>query len=269
LADLSDVEGALLGALIGLAYPAGLTAPSILGSPIRLYRGWPITAALTADIAAGTANVSVFAVPGGTRNTTRWGVQTAITPTPPALTVSVVPPSASFAGTAAAGQLAGILADQVAYIYQVQAEDSPSLVAAALYTLIVPNRPCLVSGATLTVPGAIQFVARTTQAASGVQEWARQEQGFRVSVWCASPSQRDTLCGAIGSAMAQVAYLPLADGTGGRIRARATASFDDDRDTSMYRRDLLYDIEYGTTATITQPTMLFGDLVWNGSPILA
>jgi hypothetical protein len=99
---------------------------------------------------------------------------------------------------AAAGQLAGILADQVAYIYQVQAEDTPSLVAAALYTLIVPNRPCLVSGATLTVPGAIQFVARTTQAASGVQEWARQEQGFRVSVWCASPSQRDTLCGAIG-----------------------------------------------------------------------
>jgi hypothetical protein len=44
---------------------------------------------------------------------------------------------------------------------------------------------------------------------------------------------------------------------------------DDGRDASTYRRDLIYDVEYATTIGIVSPTMLFGDLVWNGTPIFA
>jgi hypothetical protein len=32
----------------------------------------------------------------------------------------------------------------------------------------------------------------------------------------------------------------------------------------VYRRDLVYDIEYATTVVSMLPAMLFGDLVFNG-----
>ncbi len=269
MADLPDVESALLSELIAITYPNGTAAASILGPEIRLYRGWPVAMSLASDIAAGISNVNVFPVPGSTHNSTRWGIETYIEPSPPALTVSVSGHSATFGGACAVGQLAGILADNVPFVYVVQLGDSPALVASELYDAISVIRPCQISGATVTVPGAVQFVARTTAQASGIQEWARQEQGFRVSVWAPSPALRDTLCGAIGSGLAPIVFLPLADGTAGRVRYRSTASLDDGRDASTYRRDLVYDVEYATTISVVSPTMLFGDLVWNGTPIFA
>ncbi len=269
MADLSDVENALLSELIVIAYPDGTGAASILGTEIRLYRGWPVTMSLAADIAAGVTNVSVFPVPGSSHNTTRWGVASYIEPSPPALTVAVSGDAATFGGACAVGQLAGILADNVPFVYVVQVGDSPALVAAGLYNAISVKRPCQISGTTVAVPGAEQFIARTTAQASGVQEWARQEQELRLSVWAPSPSLRDTLCSAFGSGLAPIGFLPLADGTAGRLRYRGTVSLDDGRDASTYRRDLIYDVEYATTIGIVSPTMLFGDLVWNGTPIFA
>jgi hypothetical protein len=32
----------------------------------------------------------------------------------------------------------------------------------------------------------------------------------------------------------------------------------------VYRRDLVYDVEYATTAVSMLPAMLFGDVVFNG-----
>jgi hypothetical protein len=266
---MSDVENALLTELIGITYPNGTTSASILGGLVRLYRGWPVGMSLNADIAAGTTNVSVFSVPGSGRNTTRWGIQTSILPIAPSLTVSVDGTAATFAGAAVVGEIAGILADGVAYVYVIQIGDSPALVAANLCGLISAKRPCLVSGSTVTVPGAIQFVARTASQAAGLQEWSRQEQGFRISVWAPAPALRDQLCSAFCSALAPIAFLTLADGTAGRIRYRNGSSFDDGRDSSTYRRDLIYDVEYPTTTNIVEPMMLFGDLDFNGTQILA
>jgi len=61
--------------------------------------------------------------------------------------------------------------------------------------------------------------------------------------------------------------LALADGTSGRIRFKSTTSHDDDQDAQQYRRDLVYDVEYGTTVEVAAPSMLFGDLIWSGASI--
>jgi hypothetical protein len=50
------------------------------------------------------------------------------------------------------------------------------------------------------------------------------------------------------------------------VRYRSTACFDDDQDAQQYRRDLVYDVEYGTTFEQAAPSMLFGDLMFSGTP---
>ena len=95
-------------------------------------------------------------------------------------------------------------------------------------------------------------------------EWARQEQGFRVSAWCPDPTTRDLICKTLSVAFSTVGFLELPDGTGGRLRYRSTASFDDRQDAQSYRRDLIYDVEYATTDALAAPPMLFGDLQMAG-----
>jgi len=261
---MSDVETALVSAVSAVLYPGGPSSPSIVGSGARVYRGWPMTAALDADLARGVVNVSVAAVPNSARNATRWGVYAWAPTVAPGVTVSVSGNAAAFSGTPNAGDLAGLLVDEVTYVYQVQAGDSAALVAAALADLVRRERICWLQGAVVTVPGASHVVARTMALQVSTAEWARQEQGFRIAVWSPSPGVRDAACSAIGSQLAQTAFLTLADQTGGRLRYRNTASFDEGQGAGVYRRDLVYDVEYATTVVSMLPAMLFGELVFNG-----
>ncbi|MEJ0047582.1 MAG: hypothetical protein WDN04_16740 [Rhodospirillales bacterium] len=66
MADVADVEAALIAAVLAALYPNGAGAPSATGSPARVFRGWPTTSLLTQDRAAGAVDISVFGVPGTT-----------------------------------------------------------------------------------------------------------------------------------------------------------------------------------------------------------
>ncbi len=159
-----------------------------------------------------------------------------------------------------------MLVNDQPFVYQAQAGDSAALVAAALADLVRATEIVWVTGATLTIPAAVTLVARTAGVATVVQEWARQEQVFRLSVWSPSPGVRDMVCAALGAALAQVTFLTLADGTAARLRYDKTASFDADQVASIYQRDLLYAVEYATTVTTQSPVMLFGDSDYNTVP---
>jgi hypothetical protein len=205
-------------------------------------------------------------MPTGTRNTTRWSGVSSTSKGVPTLSVSVSGISATFEGIGGAGQVAGLLVENVPYVYRGQAGDTPALVASVLAQMVRANRACWLSGATVTVPGVPAIVARVVADGSSLTEYARQKQGFRLSAWCPDPMTRDLVCRTVGSALAATSFLTLADGTSGRIRYRSTSSFDDDQDAQQYRRDLVYDVEYGTTLELAAPSMLFGDLMWSGTP---
>ena len=268
MADLSDVENALVSLLSLLIYPNGSGAESALQVAARVFRGMPASSLLLEDRANGILDVSVFPVPGTTKDTTRWGVQVFELPGTPSLTVGAQGNSASFTGVAAAGDLAGVLAGQVAYIYAAQPGDSAALVAAVLADAIRANTICWLTGATVTLPGFSEIVGRTAAPATALEEWGRQEQDFRISVWAANPMLRDQVCGFITTGLVTTPFLTLADGTGGRLRYRSTVSIDEDQGSSIYRRDLVYSVEYATTVLVQSPTVLFGDLGWNGTTIL-
>ncbi len=258
MAEQSDAEDALVTLAATALYPDGPDAASIIAATTRIYRGWPTASALDADLAAGTVNVTVFPVPGGTRNTTRYPAIWHATPATPTLTVSVAGYTTTFAGSADPGQLAGILVEGQSYVHETGANETPSLVAAILAASIAPTRPATANGTSVSLPGARSVVARTVAGATAYREVRRQQQSFRVTAWCPTPTLRDAACGAIDDLFAATPFLTLADGSAARLRFTNTTTFDQSQDAALYRRDLVYSVEFPTMQTASQPAMLFG-----------
>lgn len=265
MADLCDVEAAVAAAILAACTAGGGPFPLLGGVAVRVYRGTPELMALTQDAGSCVVDIAVFPIADATRNTTRWGSMTTISAIAGGLSVTMAGQTATFAGVAVAGELAGVLVNGQPFVYQAQAGDSADLVAAALAQNVRATHIVTVQGSSLTVPGAITLVARSAGVASIFEECARQEQDFRVSVFAPTPSARDSVCRAMGPALSMIAFLALADGTAGRFRYQRTASFDADQVASIYRRDIVYSVEYSTTATLQAPAMLFGDLVYNAT----
>ena len=269
MADISDVEQSLMNAIIGYVYPGAIDTLSLVGVPVRIYRGKPTNATLRIDRTTSTIDVAVYAIGEPSRNTTRWGVQVTELPTTSTLTVGVSGNSATFLGSASAGDIAGALVDQQVFIYQAQPGDSAALAAAALADAIRKAMICWLTDATITVPGAYEFTARTASSVSALEERSRQEQGFQATIFAPTPLLRDTIASGVIQTLAQVSFLLLADGTGGRIRFRSEVNCDADQAASLFRRDITYDVEFGVTVLNSNPSMLFADLSWNGTPIYA
>lgn len=265
MADQSDVEEALVGIVSAALYPDGTAEPSVIGSNCRIYRGWPSSAALDADLTTGTINVTVFPTGGSTRTTTRYSEQWIGSPIQPTLTTVIDGMTVMFGGRAESGQIAGILVDGTAYVYRLREGDTSQSVAANLATIIRTNLIVQLSQGNVTIPGARQLAARVVADASVKQEIRRQEQGFRVTCWCPDPQARDATASAVDLAVSTQRFIPLSDGTSGRLSYAGTTEFDQSQNSRLYRRDLNYNVEYATMLSATLPAMLFGTLGLNAA----
>ena len=260
MADESDVEATLVSMISGVLYPNGLSSAGLLSQPVKIYRGWPNAASLRADLAAGTLNVTVFPEAGATRNTTRWpdGVVSSSGGTA-TLSVQVTGSSATFSGAAGLGQVAGLLVDRLAVVHRTVAGDTPDLVAATLGKLINSQRITTVSWSTVTVPG-VGFMVGRVVADTSVLRWTRSQlQRFRITCWCPTPTSRDLVAPAIDTALASSAFITFGDGSSGRLRYVGTTLFDQSHDAALYRRDLVYSVDYLTTVADVLLSMIFGD----------
>jgi hypothetical protein len=265
MADQSDVENALVSLIANALYPNGTDAPSVAGPDCRIYRGWPNSAALDRDLAAGKINVTVFPGSGAGRTTTRYAEQWVGPPAPPSLTVAVAGTSVTFGGSGKIGQIAGILVDGKGYAYRTRTGDTPELVAANLAAMARDNSIVRLSQGTLTIAGAGSVLGRVVADAPVQQEVRRQEQDFRATCWCPTPASRDSVATAIDQALSSIRFLALPDGTQGRLLYSGTTVFDQSQNASLYRRDLMYSVEYATILSASQPAMLFGNLVLNAA----
>ncbi len=266
MADQSDVETALAALVAGYLYPNGPAAPSVVGFGCRIYRGWPQRLALNADVAAGVAHVGVVGEAAGQRTTTRypdeWRVATRTVPT---LTATAAPGRVTFAGIASTGQLAGVRVAGAGYVHRTVAGDTPASVANAL-AAIVPGASAV--NAVLSVPGVLP-VARVTADQAGARETRRQRQGFSVRCWTGVPSMRDVLAGAVDGALSAVDFIGLSDGTAGRLRFVSSTTSDQARDAGLFRRDLLYSVDYATTLTAELPCLIFERTVIDANGTIA
>jgi hypothetical protein len=260
MADQADVEVALAALAANALYPNGTAAASATGAVYRVYRGYPASPVLDADLAAGVVHVSVAPAGGEVRNVTRYPrVWRVVAPVLQRLNVAVNGASATFSGNCAVGQLAGVMVDDEAFPYAVQVNDSPATVASNLAAQIRTAGWIVdYAGSTLGVPAADKFTARTVAGAGALQEVRRQVQEFRISMWCPDPATRDAAAPVIDLALASTRFIPLADGSYCRALFSGVTTSDGGADADLYRRDLVYAVEYPTTLSQLTPAMLFG-----------
>jgi hypothetical protein len=264
MADISDVEQTLVNTITTILYPEGSSQASIVGSTCRVYRGWPNSATLNSDLSAGITNITVTSDNEWGKTTTRylleWQYQTVV----PTLYASVAGQTISVSGTAAVGNLIGALVDGKTFVYRIAQGDTPELVAANLCTVIQATLSATVSGSVITIPGATSIAARVVSDNSASYEGRRQKKRARVAIWCSSPSVRDTISSTIDLSLSATAFLLLPDNSNGRLTYKNSATFDQSQNAMLYRRDLIYTVEYPTIITVDLPSMLFGASGING-----
>lgn len=253
MADLSDVSAALVAQAAQVLYPNGTGQASAAGLDVRIYPGWPVPEQLDADLRAATPTAHLSVWPRDEeRNTTRypagWQQPTAPTVT---LTATISGQTVTLGGTPAAGLNAAVLANGSPFVYTVQAGDTLTSIATALASLIAASIPGTASsGAVITLPTSARLgAARVGGSASMTRETRRQERQYQLSIWADTPAHRDTVAQLVDNALAALTFLVMPDGSAARIRYRGARQIDAQEKDWLYRRDLIYTVEYATTQT--------------------
>ncbi len=271
MADLSDVESAIVTLVAGALFPsggyaAGSYAASAAGCATKLYRGWPESKNLNDDMLSGHAHVSVYSDSGMTRDVSRWpAVPVQVATVTPTLTATLAGVSLTIGGTVTAGNVVGLEAGPPmhAYAYIAQAGDTLSTVAAALAAKV---SGASATGAVITLPAKANMRADYMVPQPVMTLTRQQIQGFRISVWAPTPLLRDAIVSLIDSSISAMTnangystkFFQVTQYERARIQYRSTYSTDMPARDRIWRRDLCYSVEYATTLLEQDPIMLFG-----------
>lgn len=267
MADLADVESAIAQSITSALYPPGGGGPAISGISYRVFRGPATPTLLMQDVPSGLVDISVIAVSGTARDTTRWGTQSYPLPGKSTLAALNSGNSTTFSGSASAGDISGVLAGSTAFVHQPSAGDTAEMIAAALADLIRPTMICWLSQSTITVPGLNSIQGRVANAQGILLELGRQEQDFKIAIHANQPSIRDAIGAVLTQAIGATAFLQLQDGTSGRIRLKSEQNIDNDMAASVYQRDIVCTVEFAITSISYLQAMLFGNLTLDGVAI--
>lgn len=242
MADISDIQDSIATRIAAALYPNGTEAPSAIGAAAIVYPGWPQPAQLDKDIAAGRVNVSIWARGDGA-NTTRYQSTWQETGAPMAtLTLTATSENTvTIGGTVAVHQVVAINGQP----YAVQDDDTLAGIAAALAALL-PGATS--DGAELSCPTGIRHAAI---AANGTvsREVRRQTDTIQLSIWAPTPALRAATGRVLDNALADARFLTMPDGSSARVNYMNTRNSDESANALIYRRDVLYRVEYATTVS--------------------
>ena len=262
MADESDVAQAIVTAIGLILYPTGVvgTLPlSVMGSPVRVARGWPNSKNLDADLRAGIQTISVTPKNGMEKNVTRypqdWATLTAATTT---LTAVVSGQTLTFGGTVSVPQNIGVVASGVGYIYAVQANDTLATIAAH-FAAAIPGAVAV--GAVVTIATAKGLVARVGGVATLFKEVERLQKHFQICMWCSDPVTRDTLAALISPALSALKFVALPDGTDARLIYQSSNTIDTGQKEILYRRDLAFQAEWAVIQTMSASQVVLTSMV--------
>lgn len=269
MADLSDVTAYLASTIAAIVYPSGTTGASIINGPVKIFEGWPLPDVLDLDmqgkfLSVATASVpaepidngvgpvcsvSVFPVPGGTKAAFQiLDNPYVITAPVHGLTPTVSGVALTLAGTPGTGEFVTIIADG-SKIYSRGGADIATILAALLADMATDYPSAAVASDTITVNGASEIIARIGAPATLGQVTHRQEASVQITIWAPDPARRTALSAPIAVALSKQIVVTLADGSMAKITPERVNVTDDHQTVSIYRRDLVFAVEYATVET--------------------
>lgn len=262
MADISDITSYLRTTVTGIVYPSGTGSPSIAAQDVRIFEGWPLPDQLELDMAGkmltGTppkvvvrpggqlSNISIFPMLG--TNATPYQIQdkTFVVSQPvygltPTLAGNVI----SVAGNPNPGEYLTIIADRK-FAYSATGSTTAAIVASLAASLAANYPGVSHTGATLTVP--FQYALTIRQGGQGVLGKAshRQTQSVMVTVWSPTHDIRTALAKPIDTALKKVIIATMPDTSQAKFCYNRTNVIDDQQTAGIYRRDLVYDVEFAT-----------------------
>lgn len=252
MADISDVENALVSTIAAIVYPNGTAQPSITGVPTIIYPGWPQSSQLDLDMAAfatGVGRLHVTVFPTNTeKNTTRYFTDFQEVTTPaPTLTITVAGQAVTLAGTVSTPQNVALIINDLPYTYEVQVGDTLTTIASALAALVSGATS---AGAVVTIPVTGRIAAARTGTVGTVARITRsQQRTIQITVWADTPDHRSATASAIDSALSAMNFIVFPDGSQGRLVYVASHIDDMTQKANVFRRDLLYSVDFATTVT--------------------
>jgi len=122
------------------------------------------------------------------------------------------------------------------------------------------HRTALLQGTTVIVPLVRRLEGRVFADQTARRELKRQRQRFRITCWCPDPGSRDVVASSIDTVLSETNFLALPDECSGRLRFVASEVSDRLEGASLFRRDLIYSVEYPTMAGASEPRMVVGDV---------
>ena len=263
MADVTDVQNTLAGIIATAIYPNGTGAGSVTGAPTRIYPGWPMSAKLDADLAAGKVNVSVFAN-RTERNSTRYPRDLRVIAHPASqLTATVAGTVITLGGTVASHGAVMLIIDGKSYAYGIQPGATLASVATALAQLVNQTRAAISVGPAITVTGANSITVKCSVPGLLGREIRRQDRHFMISIWAPSPDLRTVTAKLIDPALAVLDWLVLPDTSLGRIIYASSMDFDTGQKSLEYRRDLNYAVDFATIMPVAGYEVLQTQAGWS------
>jgi hypothetical protein len=245
MATIRQIQNKLCELIDEVVYPNGHAQPSITGTLVKISPGWPISEQLDIDLLAGNSQITVFPVGASDKNTSRFPVQYQdVSINLATIFINIAGNTITLTGTTDTPQVVLIILNGETYYYAVQAGDTIDDVATGLAS-VLPSATSLlnvitISGEVLTLTGRI-----STQGTS-VKEIKRQTKLFYVSVWTPNPATRDELADAVDVLLGDIRRIRFLDDTECNIKYVKANEQDQFEKMILYRRDLIYSIEYGT-----------------------
>lgn len=254
MADSSDVSNTIAGMIASTVYPNGTSKPSISGSIIKIYPGWPVPNVLQEDINAGGAHISIWALPSERKIGSELGrPYRVVEKGEPPMIATVDGLTITLSGSASVPTNVYFLIDGVGYHYPVQAGDTLTTVATAVANQI-PHATS--SGVVITLSGGASVVARTGGVGSAVRELRRQAKDFQITIWAPDPATRVLIASAIDGMLSESSNISLGDGAPSMMLYARQFDSDASENYLVYRRDLIYTVNYATTQSISAPQVV-------------
>ena len=230
---------------------------------VRIFEGWPLPDQLDLDLGGKQlltgattptarpdgpmANVSIFPFLGTSRSGPYQILNKTYVIVPPAinLTVTLSGTAITITGTPAPGEFVTVVADRQ-FIYS-QTGSTAAAILASLQTAAEANYGGVtLVGSTLTIPADYAIVVRQGGRATMGRVIQRECQSVTVTVWAPDHATRTALSKPIDVAIKTNIVVTMPDTTEAKIIYLRTNVIDDNQNVTVYRRDLVYDVEYAT-----------------------
>lgn len=257
MADASDVTNALAALVSQSIYPNGLGQPSVIGTPVTVYPGWPDSATLDKDMQglnkkptpSGRLHVSVYPKNDEAPVSTwpvAWVPQTYSVPS---IAFTINGNTVTLSGAPATPQNVALLVGNgnaaAPVTYALQPGDTLTSIATALAAQI---QGATSSGAVITLPAATPAQSAVAGGSGTVMATlSRQKRSWMISVWANDWASRDALGKPLDLALRQVPFLLLPDTTSARLIYQASPYSDTRTSVQIYRRDFIYTATFDTT----------------------